>query len=410
MQFANPVNLPVDGVSSNCDNSPMPKRQQSEDFKTPGQLIEKLLSDRGWTQRVLAIVLAVDETGLNKVVSGKRAITAEMALSLAEVFDVEPEKFLALQKSYDLAQARITTRPDPERANRAALFGDLPIAEMIKRGWLSAHDVRDTESVERELIRFFGVRSLNEIEILPHAAKRTQVSVEATPAQLAWIYRVKQIAGEMRLEPYTQFSGRSAIKKLEAMRGSLDAISDVHRVLSDHGIRFVVVESIGSAKIDGVCFWLDANSPVIGMSCRFDRIDNFWFVLRHECEHMIHAHGLSPNKRQVAMLDAELEGERAGTGPNIAQEERMANEAAANFCVSKEALQKFYKLKNPFYSERDVIGFANTLGVHPGLVVGQLQRKTERYDLFRNYLIKVRSIVTQTARVDGWGLVAKTEA
>jgi HTH-type transcriptional regulator/antitoxin HigA len=388
----------------------MPKRQQSDDFKTPGQLIEKLLSDRGWTQRVLAIVLAVDETGLNKVVSGKRAITAEMALSLAEVFDVEPDKFLALQKSYDLAQARITTRPDPERATRAALFGDLPIAEMIKRGWLFAHDVRDTESVERELIRFFGARSLNEIEILPHASKKTQVSVDATPAQLAWIYRVKQIASEMRLEPYTQFSGRSAIKKLEAMRGSLDAISDVHRVLSDHGIRFVVVESIGAAKIDGVCFWMDADSPVIGMSCRFNRIDNFWFVLRHECEHMIQAHGLSPNRRQVAMLDAELEGERAGTGPNIAQEERIANEAAANFCVPKEALQKFYKLKNPFYSERDVVGFANTLGVHPGLVVGQLQRKTERYDLFRNYLIKVRSIVTQTARVDGWGLVAKTEA
>jgi HTH-type transcriptional regulator / antitoxin HigA len=409
--MAKSVNLPIYTFGQFCHNRVMPKPLKNGDIRTPGQLIEKLLSEREWTQRVLAIVLGVDDSGLNKVISGKRPVTAEMALVLGEVFGVEPDQFLELQKSYELAQARIVSVPDPDRATRAALFGDLPVSDMIKRGWISAYDVRDTETVEQELIKFFGVRSLSEIEILPHASKKTQVSVEATPAQLAWIYRVKQIASEMRLEPYTQFSGRSAIKKLEAMRGSLDAISDVHRVLSDHGIRFVVVESIGSAKIDGVCFWLDSDSPVIGMSCRFDRIDNFWFVLRHECEHMIQAHGLSPHKqRQVAMLDAELEGERAGTGPNIAQEERIANEAAANFCVPKEALQKFHKLKNPFYSERDVVGFANTLGVHPGLVVGQLQRKTERYDLFRNYLIKVRSIATQTARVDGWGLVAKTEA
>ncbi|HEY6803406.1 MAG TPA: HigA family addiction module antitoxin [Pyrinomonadaceae bacterium] len=383
---------------------------QNDDVRTPGQLIEKLLAERGWTQRVLAIVLGVDDSGLNKVISGKRPVTAEMALVLGEVFGVEPARFLELQAKYELAQARYFSIPDPGRAKRATLFGDLPVSEMIKRRWIDAHDVRDTATVEEELIHFFSAKSLSDIEILPHAAKKTHVSIDATPAQLAWLYRVKQIASAMTVESYNQFSGRSAIKKLEGMRRSESAIAEVPQVLSDHGIRFVVVESIGSAKIDGVCFWLDENSPVIGLSCRYDRIDNFWFVLRHECEHMIHAHGLNSRKQGVVMLDTELEGERAGTGPDINQEERIANEAAASFCAPQDKLQKFIKIKSPFFTERDLIGFANTHGIHPGLAVGQLQRKTERYDLFRNHLIKVRPIIARTAKIDGWGLVANTEA
>ncbi len=378
---------------------------RESDFRTPGQLIKHLLDERGWSQQALAVVLEVDQTGLNKIVTGKRPISADLALLLGEVFDVDPEQFLTLQKSYELAQARITSRPDPGRAERAALFGDLPIAEMIKRGWIVAQDVRDTKNVERELMRFFGVKSLKEIEFLPHAAKKTQVSIEATPAQIAWLHRVKQIASQMVVEPYTPFAARSAIKKLGGMLDSIDGISAVPRILTDSGIRYVVVESLSSAKIDGVCFWLDSQSPVIGMSLRYNRIDNFWFVLRHELEHLVQNHG-----RGIAMLDTNLEGERAGTGPDITTEERVANAAGASFCVPPDEIKTFIKHKKPFFAERDLIGFSNTLGIHPGLVVGQLQYATKRFDLFRNHLVKVRSIITQTARVDGWGLVAQTEA
>src|SRR5437867_7211616 len=101
--------------------------------RTPGQLIQELLDARGWTKRVLAIVLGINETALNKIMAGNRPLDAQMALALQEVFTVPAEQFLALQKSYDLAQARIVSRPDPDRINRAHLFGGLPIAEMIKR-------------------------------------------------------------------------------------------------------------------------------------------------------------------------------------------------------------------------------------------------------------------------------------
>lgn len=369
--------------------------------RTPGQLIQELLDSRGWTQRVLAIVLGADETGVNKIIAGKRAVDAELALALSELFGVPAERFLELQKTYDLAQARIVTRADPGRANRAHLFGNLPISEMMKRGWIDVDDMRNVPKVEAALTKFFGAASPAEIEVLPHAAKKTNFSSDVTPAQIAWLYRVKELASEMLVARYSPEAVRGAVSKISALLASPDEARKVPRILAECGIRYVLVESLTGAKIDGVCFWLNDKSPVIAQSLRYDRIDNFWFVLRHEMEHVLQLHG-----RSVIMLDAELEGERAGVGPNIPEEERLANQAAAEFCVPQKKLDGFIARKAPFFAERDILGFARTLQIHPGIVAGQLQHRTKRYDRFRDHLVKVRSIIAPSAIVDGWGDVA----
>jgi len=137
------------------------------------------------------------------------------------------------------------------------------------------------------------------------------------------------------------------------------------------------------------------------MSMRYDRVDNFWFVLRHELEHVAQRHGLD-----AMMLDSELEKEKAGTGDSVAEEERVANAAASDFCVPKKMMDAFIARKAPFFNERDIIGFARTIGIHPGLVAGQLRHRTGRYDRWINHLVKIRSLVAPSAIVDGWGDVA----
>jgi HTH-type transcriptional regulator/antitoxin HigA len=370
----------------------------SKDYRSPGQFIQALLDQRGWTQRTLAIVLDVGETTVNKFTSNKQPIDADLALILEEVFEVPAEKFLALQKDLDLAQARIIANPDPGRATRALLYGDLPVAEMIKRGWIAAEGVRDRKNVEVGLMRFFGVNRLEDIEILPHAASKTEANTPLTPAQLAWLYRVKQIASDMLVAPYSPQALTAALGKLRKSMIAVEEVASVPRIMMECGVRFIIVESLASAKIDGVCFWLNERSPVIALSLRYDRIDNFWFVLRHEIEHVLQMHG--------TMVDAELEGERAGTGEGVAAEERVANAAAQEFCVPTKSMQDFVVRKAPFFAERDLIAFARILKVHPGIVAGQLQRKTGRYDRFRDHLVKVRSIISPNAIKDGWGDVA----
>jgi HTH-type transcriptional regulator/antitoxin HigA len=370
----------------------------SSAFRSPGQFVQALLDQRGWTQRTLSVVLDVSEATINRIVSNKQPIDGELAVILEEVFGIPAERFLALQKDLDLAQARIVVTPDPGRATRALLYGDLPVAEMIKRRWITADSVRDRKNVETGLMRFFGVNRLEDIEILPHAASKTEANTPLTPAQLAWLYRVKQIASDMLVAPYSAQGLTAAIGKLRKSMIAAEDVARVPRIMLESGVRFVIVESLASAKIDGVCFWLNDRSPVIAMSLRYDRIDNFWFVLRHEIEHVLQVHG--------TMLDVELEGERAGTGENVAKEERIANAAAQEFCVPASQMEAFVSRKAPFFAERDLIAFARILKVHPGIVAGQLQRKTGRYDRFRDHLVKVRSIISPNAIKDGWGDVA----
>lgn len=373
-------------------------------YKTPGQLIEALLEKKGWTQRTLGVVLGKADTTINRLVSGKASVDAETALMLEEVFSVPAEDFLDLQKRFDLAQARIVMRADPARAIRAALYGDLPVTDMIKRGWIAAESIRDTENVDKALMRFFGVNRAEDIEILPHAAKKTAVNSEATPAQIAWLYRVKQMANGVLTKPFSRQALIAALPKLRTLALSPEGVAQVPRILAECGVRFVIVETLPAAKIDGVCFWLNPNSPVIGMTLRFDRIDNFWFVLRHEIEHVLQGHGASS-----VVLDTSLEGDRAGTGPDVNDEERLANHAAQEFLVPTHQLQAFIARKAPFFSDRDLIGFAKIMRVHPGIVAGQLQRQTNRYDRFRDHLAKIRANILPNVFKDGWGDVAPVE-
>ena len=124
-------------------------------YRTPGQLIETLLAQRGWSNRILAVVLEVEETGISKLISSRKAVTPEVAISLEEVFGVPAERFLELQRNLDLAKARIVTIPNPVRAERAQVFAELPVAELIKRQWIKVDDIRDLSAVDQALCAFF---------------------------------------------------------------------------------------------------------------------------------------------------------------------------------------------------------------------------------------------------------------
>lgn len=344
---------------------------------------------------MLAAVLDLEETGISKLISAKKAVTPEIAILLEEVFQIPADTFLELQRSLDLAKARIVSIPNPDRAMRAQLFSELPVTEMIQRRWIDVEEMRDMVAVDEAIHKFFEGHNPTKISALPHAAKKTSAGEEPTAAQLAWLYRVRQIAKELLVPRYNEAAARAAIPKLRALLSAPEEARHAPRILQECGIRLVIVEGLKSSKIDGVCLWLDEDSPVIGMTLRFDRMDNFWFVLRHELEHVLQGHGkLEPS------LDVDL------NGAVVDEEEKLANAVASEFCAPKARIDSFIQRKAPIFPVRDFLGLAKVLGVHPALVAGQIQFKTGRYDLFRAHLVKIRERVLPSAVVDGWGDVA----
>jgi HTH-type transcriptional regulator / antitoxin HigA len=358
----------------------------------PGTRLRELLDQRGWSQSDLVFVLGCQLKTVNQIINGKQGISPPMSKALGEALNLPADYFADLQNAYDLA---VASDPDPSVSLRARMQQNYPIREMIKRGWLQDGDA---ESLGSQLAAFFGVSRADEVPYLDHHAKKTDYEqTEAPPGQLAWLFRVRQIAKSISVPKYSESALRDAVARMRSLLIAPEEARHVPRMLADCGVRLIVVEALPGSKIDGVCFWLDRNAPVIGLSMRFDRFDNFWFVLRHEIEHVLQGHG-----RDTAedMIDAELS---TGITDALPAEEQIANRAAADFCVPAEKMESFILRKNPFFYEKDVLAFSKLNHVHPALPIGQIQHWSKRFDYLKKYQTKIRHCVLPGAMVDGWG-------
>jgi len=372
----------------------MDQRIPAEVF-SPGEFVKDELEARGWTQADLAEILGRPARLVSEIIAGKKHLTPETAHGLGAAFAMDPQVWMNLESAYRLSRARA---PGDVVGRRARLYAKAPIKELLRRGWVEPTDSIDV--LEQRVMSFLEMSSLDDEPQFSAAAKRTDYSEQASPSQIAWLCRARQLAREMVLPTYSERALRESLDRLRAFLTEPEEARHVPRVVAECGVRFVIVESLPGSKIDGACFWLDEERPVIAMSMRFDRIDNFWFVLRHELEHVLRKDG-----RTEAIVDAELEGDNAGTGTELPTSERAANRAATDFCVPTKQMDSFVARKSPFFSEVDLVGFARVLGVHPGIVAGQLRRRINKWNVFGKHLVKIRFAVLPSATVDGWGEV-----
>lgn len=90
------------------------------DLIPPGEiLLEEFLVPMGISQTRLAGDLDVPVSRIAEIVNGRRAITADTALRLAQYFGTEPQLWLNLQASYDLRVAEQSYWPDAKARIRA---------------------------------------------------------------------------------------------------------------------------------------------------------------------------------------------------------------------------------------------------------------------------------------------------
>lgn len=364
----------------------------------PGTFIAEELDERRWAQADLAYILNMDPTHLNKLIKGKADINPDIAVSLGDAFDMPAEFFMNLQKMYDLGRAR---KADRGVRTRAAWLSVFPIREMIKRGWIE--DV-EPSLLDLQMRRFFGKDHVEDIPfvgtspIMAHAAKKSSYD-RTTPMQYVWLTRVRKIAEQMDCPLYSETTLRDNLGAVRAHMIEKEDFIRIPHILKKCGVRFVLVEALPGSKIDGVCVWL-GGQPVIGMTLRLDRLDNFCFVLRHEIEHVLNNDGMEDSFAPVDEI-----GEESSDIPCY---EHKANAAAAEFCVPQALLDSFIARKSPFISERDILAFAARVEINPAVVVGQVQNKTKKYTHFRKYQISIREYILDWEYKDGWGCQAPT--
>jgi addiction module HigA family antidote len=87
-------------------NSEVTMKQPRNPFHPGEILLEEFLEPSRTTQAAFAEKVGWTKARLNELIRGKRGITAESALDLADALGTSPKLWMNLQATYDLDQAR----------------------------------------------------------------------------------------------------------------------------------------------------------------------------------------------------------------------------------------------------------------------------------------------------------------
>ena len=174
----------------------MSERIPAEVFP-PGEFLRDELEARGWTQTEFAEIISRPTRLVNEIIGGKRGITPDTARALAAALGTSAQIWMNLETSYQLSRAA------PALANiaRAAQLRErFPVREMIKRGWIEASE--NIEVLEGRVLDYFEIGSVNDNVSFSHAARKNYRD-EKTDLQLAWLFRVRQLARALHVPKYS---------------------------------------------------------------------------------------------------------------------------------------------------------------------------------------------------------------
>lgn len=143
--------------------------------------------------------------------------------------------------------------------------------------------------------------------------------------------------------------------------------------LSNHGIALVFERHFDKTYLDGAAM-LDGEVPIVALTLRHDRVDNFWFALLHELIH-VQRHLTSDDPCIADNLD-----DKTRTSAQELEADREAGEALIPEAVWESAAVR------TTHATEDAISLARQLQIHPAIVAGRVRKQTENWRLLSNLI------------------------
>ena len=323
---------------------------------SPGNVLAMELEAREWSQSDLAALMDRPEQLISEIINAKKQITPETALELSEALGTSAEFWMNLESSYRLHLARQQQGPNQSATARRARLRELaPYIELRKLGWLDEGD--SLAELEQNLQAFLNPPGFEQLQgalfrsSAAHASRTTSIR--------AWLARIAGLAHKREPRGLPDLPGlQQNIESIAEFSAQADGPYRMEKVLAEYGIAYLVVPHLKKAHTDGAALWL-AGLPVIAMSLRYSRVDNYWFTLMHEIAHLVLGH------------ESAVDGDFTESSED--PQEMQANQWAQNVLIPPEAYQDFLRTKD--FSAKHIQAFAAEISRHPGVVVGRL-----RYD------------------------------
>lgn len=299
---------------------------------------------------------------VSEVLSGKRELTLTMVRKLHEGLGI-PLKSLVQDEPAELPP-RIETE-------------QYPVKEMFLRGFFSAAFGSDwseaKDRAEEMLQQFFKGRQNEPIGALNRqtTSKKSKVDLDALHA---WRCRVLDLAASLNLPKYDQeVLSDALIDQLKALSQLSDGPLLVRKRLGEVGIALILEMQLPGTHLDGAAMWHPNGFPVIALTLRYDRLDNFWFTLFHELGHVCRHLGSNPGE---GFLDTDIDSVSEN------EIEREADQFALNAFITEEQWDRLGSLG----FAHEIKSAAKRLAIHPAIIAGRLRREAGDYRKHRTLI------------------------
>lgn len=326
---------------------------------TPVEAILFRLEQKGLQQKDLEPIIG-SKGRVSEILNGKRRLTVPMIRKLSTNLDI-PVSVL-------IAEPAQESRHSDKNA-RVPL-----VREIMKRGWVESTKVTPKNATEivSELFAKLGAPSLG--SVYPKTGMHTALvgPIDLSAVRL-WMTHVVLKSREKR-------EGQAKYQK-EALK--IESLADLARLswfergpalaveyLKKLGIPVVFEKHLPGTRLDGAATLDLDGTPVIGLTLRHDRLDNFWFTLLHECAHVA-LHLRTPGEAFLDDTESDVDHDTR---------EVEANRLARDTLIPQDLWRRSdaNRLKTP----HAIRALAGQLRIHPAIVAGRIRRESGNYKLF----------------------------
>lgn len=332
----------------------------------PGYTIKKYLESRGWTQEDLAQITETSSKQLSKLINHKAHITLNMARLLAEAFGTSAEFWINLDTKYRL-NLDPQTDEDTATQKKAKIRKFMPVSEIIKKGWFSTDNTADGYGLLYESIwdKKYNDTSDYDNNKKKYCARQSKTNEDFTSFySKTWQQIALLKAKSVNVPKYNKNKLEEIISKYTDYTTLSNGVVKIISDLTDAGIKFIVLSHLTKTYLDGACF-LDNENPVIVYTCRFDRLDHFWFTLAHEIAHVIEHLSKFNDK---CFLD-DLSNDNAND-----ELEKQADEKAEDILKVNEIIKESLQYIR-YFSEEKLNNLSIKLNIEQSVILGVLQYK-----------------------------------
>ena len=346
--------------------------------------VEPVVSDP-----IEAILFRMDQLGLRKVdlvpymgsqskvsevLARKRPLNLAMIRKLHQELGIPADVLLA--KTDDAVDLSEAPSYDPAK---------FPIKEMISRGYFEGFrgTLREARDNAEELIRSF----MRGIHLHPTQQARLRAPMHQSGtrlmdeyALLAWHVAVLKKARQIKFKSvYVKGSlTDERLKELARLSRFEHGPRLAQEFLADIGIALVFETHFNKTYLDGAAMF-DGDRPVVALTLRHDRLDNFWFALMHELVHV--KEHLGPDRSFIAdNLEDKIHQQ--------SKEEREADEGAREILIPHAEWLASDLMNSPTMDA--AVALADKLRIHPTIVAGRVRFESGNWRLLSSIKAEVR--------------------